>query len=514
MGRLRGFAAASCVNHPNRYSAAFPTSSTDALRGVVNASFRGELGKPRRGSQAFQLAATALLCDEDRALFRPWPGGVGGVLRSRAAALVTTSTRRARWAVAADVAFVGGSLACASRRCRVRMRWCRGCGISCCTARTEGWLDQRRVRSGCRPDGSIRGRETRRGANKFPDRFYGLSGRTNCRRFADQGEGEARETRRAGREWLRTDDSTRTDENLGEFELEFELEEEKRRIARLLQLGGVLSIAPARTAMPPPGGSTSWPRWSPSSSLASDLLRYPIASERNAWAVNMLTFTRDASAGDEAKADGDRLFEPSSSSRAADVEVTDANKAVRRGAGASPRDAFARRVHARGCAIDARGSRRRRPSRASSVLVDDLRRLVCGVDELCRAWRAATRTRTLARGPRRVGAGGVVGNGPNGGASGGPGGEPAIVGWFSRRRAALRRAAATLLILDGSLRWGRRGSPVAGFVYAGAPPRAGVAAESQTCSRTIKLAEYRSFEQMRSKLMMALDFGAAGFAFA
>ena len=110
-----------------------------------------------------------------------------------------------------------------------------------------------------------------------------------------------------------------------------------------------------------------------------------------------------------------------------------------------------------------------------------------------------------------------MGNGPNGGASGGPGGEPAIVGWFWRcvERLCAERRRALLQFWTGASTLGPTG-------FAGCEFRLTLARhlgpeslpESQTCSRTIKLAEYRSFEQLRRKLMMALDFGAAGFAFA
>ena len=151
---------------------------------------------------------------------------------------------------------------------------------------------------------------------------------------------------------------------------------------------------------------------------------------------------------------------------------------------------------------------------------DDLRRLVCGVDELRpEAWRAATRHTDFgawsASASVQGGVAGLVGNGNV--ASGGPGGEPAIVHWFWRcvRGFDADRRRALLQFWTGASALGPTG-------FAGCEFRLTLARhlgpeslpESQTCSRTIKLAEYRSFEQLRRKLTMALDFGAAGFAFA
>ena len=38
--------------------------------------------------------------------------------------------------------------------------------------------------------------------------------------------------------------------------------------------------------------------------------------------------------------------------------------------------------------------------------------------------------------------------------------------------------------------------------------------ESQTCSRNLKLAQYRSYDELREKVGRALEYGAHGFAFA
>ena len=156
--------------------------------------------------------------------------------------------------------------------------------------------------------------------------------------FADQGgEGEARETRRDDGREVASDG--RLDENRREpgriragIRAGRRREEEEDRATYLRALERVLSISPG------PHGDAAALRWLDLMAEVEpefhrsllDLLRHPIASERNAWAVNMLTFTRDASDDDDAGDDENRR-EPTRTVElipgGADVEVTDANKA-------------------------------------------------------------------------------------------------------------------------------------------------------------------------------------------
>jgi hypothetical protein len=144
---------------------------------------------------------------------------------------------------------------------------------------------------------------------------------------------------------------------------------------------------------------------------------------------------------------------------------------------------------------------------------EDLRRLVCGVDALCpKAWRSATRHSDFGASASTSVQGGVGGVG-----DGARGGEHAVVGWFWRAVESLtpQRRSALLQFWTGASTLGPTGFDGCEFRLTLAHHLAPHSLpESQTCSRTIKLAEYGSFDQLRRKLIMALDFGAAGFAFA
>ena len=97
------------------------------------------------------------------------------------------------------------------------------------------------------------------------------------------------------------------------------------------------------------------------------------------------------------------------------------------------------------------------------------------------------------------------------------GGEHAVVGWLWRAVESLtpQRRSALLQFWTGASTLGPTGFDGCEFRLTLAHHLAPHSLpESQTCSRTIKLAEYGSFDQLRRKLIMALDFGAAGFAFA
>ena len=247
----------------------------------------------------------------------------------------------------------------------------------------------------------------------------------------------------------------------------------------------------------------------------------------------MLTFTRDASTAGESNPPGENEPGPGRERRTGTgtrtvelipggehVEVTDANKARYVAALARHRATTARGASTlRAVRLIREGLDDVVPlSALRAFSPDDLRRLVCGVDELCPGeWRSATRHTDFGAWSASASVqGGVAGDGGPGG-NGGPGGEPAIVGWFWRcvRRLDAKRRRALLQFWTGASTLGPTG-------FAGCEFRLTLARhlgpeslpESQTCSRTIKLAEYRSFEQLRRKLMMALDFGAAGFAFA
>ena len=236
------------------------------------------------------------------------------------------------------------------------------------------------------------------------------------------------------------------------------------------------------------------------------LLRAPMASEQNAWAVDMLTFSREAS-GD----DGVVELVPGG----AEVVVTDENKAryvaalARHRAtvvdGASTLKAVRSMREGLNDVVPTRLLRGFSP--------EDLRRLVCGVDALCpKAWRSATRHSDFGASASTSVQGGVDGVG-----DGARGGEHAVVGWFWRAVESLtpQRRSALLQFWTGASTLGPTGFDGCEFRLTLAHHLAPHSLpESQTCSRTIKLAEYGSFDQLRRKLIMALDFGAAGFAFA
>jgi len=523
------------VDSPSSRESESTLSSTDALRGVVvNASFRGELGNgPGVVREAFQLAATALLCDEDRALFRPFGGTAGGVWY-HVDPTCAVGDSPLTWR------FVGRFLGlCITSGCHVRMP-------------LVPWLWDQLLHGA---DGGLaRSRDGYAPGFVDPtDRFVGEKLGEVADRYdryspagavSDQMDelpaisrikaAKERHERRGGTtnaRWL-GDDSTGTSPGNGahlEFEQEEEEEEEEDRATYLRALERVLSISPG------PHGDAAALRWLDAMAEVEpefhrsllDLLRHPIASERNAWAVNMLTFTRDAS--DDDAGDDENRREPCRRKcrrtvelipGGADVEVTDANKARYVAALARHRATTARGASTLGAVRSMReGLDDVVPlSALRAFSPDDLRRLVCGVDELCPgAWREATRLADFGAWSASASVrGGAAGDG-GGGANGGPGGEPVIVGWFWEcvRRLDAKRRRALLQFWTGASTLGPTG-------FAGCEFRLALARhlgpeslpESQTCSRTIKLAEYRSFEQLRRKLMMALDFGAAGFAFA
>ena len=525
------------VDSPSSRESESTLSSTDALRGVVvNASFRGELGNgPGVVREAFQLAATALLCDENRALFRPFGGTAGGVWY-HVDPTCAVGDSPLTWR------FVGRFLGlCITSGCHVRMplvpwlwdQLLHGADGGLARSRdgyVPGFVD---------PTDRFVGEKLGEVADRVVVASGGAVSDRDARIATELDElpaisrikaAKERHERRGGTtdaRWLR-DNSTGTSPGNGadlEFEPEEEEEEEEDRATYLRALERVLSISPG------PHGDAAALRWLDAMAEVEpefhrsllDLLRHPIASERNAWAVNMLTFTRDASDDDDAGDDENRR-EPTRTVElipgGADVEVTDANKARYVAALARHRATTARGASTlRAVRLMREGLDDVVPlSALRAFSPDDLRRLVCGVDELCPGeWRSATRHTDFGAWSASASVqGGVAGDGGPGG-NGGAGGEPAIVGWFWRcvRRLDAKRRRALLQFWTGASTLGPTG-------FAGCEFRLTLARhlgpeslpESQTCSRTIKLAEYRSFEQLRRKLMMALDFGAAGFAFA
>ena len=272
------------------------------LRGVVvNASFRGELGNgPGVVREAFQLAATALLCDEDRALFRPWPGGVGGGFEESGGKSVwyhvdptcAVGESPLTWR------FVGRFIGlCITSGCHVRMplvpwlwdQLLHGADGGLARSRdgyVPGFVD---------PTDRFVGEKLGEVANKFPDRVRTV-GSDELPAISLTKAAKERLERRGG-----TTDARWLPGRLDEEAPRKSWKKEKGIARRPATLERVLSIAPG------PHGDAAALRWLDLMAEVEpefhrsllDLLRYPIASERNAWAVNMLTFTRDAStAGD------------------------------------------------------------------------------------------------------------------------------------------------------------------------------------------------------------------------
>ena len=467
----------------------------DALRGmVINASFRGELGNgPGVVREAFQLAATALLADTDRALFRAWPGsGSVGVNQGDAPyyhvnPLCAVGDSPLAWR------FVGRFIGlCVTSGCHVRLP-------------LVPWLWDQLLYGA---DGGFAPLDPR-------DRFIGeklgrifnlgLPASTNdlpaMRRIKEAME---RHPRRGGGTVDGGGDGSDDEDDGGDGSHDGFGPAHKRRtkLERLLGL----------SAAPEPDAPAL--RWLDSMveiepefhrSLIA-LLRAPMASEQNAWAVDMLTFSREASG------DGGVVELVTGGG---EVVVTDENKAryvaalARHRAtvvdGASTLKAVRSMREGLNDVVPTRLLRGFSP--------EDLRRLVCGVDTLCpKAWRSATRHSDFGASASTSVQGGVGGVG-----DGARGGEHAVVGWFWRAVESLtpQRRSALLQFWTGASTLGPTGFDGCEFRLTLARHLAPHSLpESQTCSRTIKLAEYGSFDQLRRKLIMALDFGAAGFAFA
>ena len=464
----------------------------DALRGmVINASFRGELGNgPGVVREAFQLAATALLADTDRALFRAWPGsGSVGVNPGDAPyyhvnPLCAVGDSPLAWR------FVGRFIGlCVTSGCHVRLP-------------LVPWLWDQLLYGA---DGGFAPSDPR-------DRFIGeklgrifnlgLPTSTNdlpaMRRIKEAME---RHPRRGGGT-VDGGDGSDDDGDDGSHDGFGPAHKQRTKLERLLGL----------SAAPEPDAPAL--RWLDSMaeiepefhrSLVA-LLRAPMASEQNAWAVDMLTFSREAS-GDGGVVE----LVPGG----AEVAVTDENKARYVAALARHRAT----VVDGACTLKAVRSMREGlndvvPTRLlRGFSPEDLRRLVCGVDTLCpKAWRSATRHSDFGASASTSVQGGVGGVG-----DGARGGEHAVVGWFWRAVESLtpERRSALLQFWTGASTLGPTGFDGCEFRLTLASHLAPHSLpESQTCSRTIKLAEYGSFDQLRRKLIMALDFGAAGFAFA
>ena len=281
------------------------------------------------------------------------------------------------------------------------------------------------------------------------------------------------------------------------------------------------------------------------------LLAKPMADESNAWAIGELVFRRedsgesdvdDLQGGDNAQEadvttkeeDSDADADSDSDSNAAgDVVVTDANKAkyvlqtlkhrAARHLGAST--AFAVDAIRRGLAdvIPLNALRGFTP--------EDLRRAVCGVEALCpREWRRATQCEIVSPAydiTAPLGGGGGGGGGGRGGgrsmyasstaAAGGGGGGEGIVEWFWRAVESFtaERRANLLTFWTGAAVLGPNGFHECDFRLTLASHLSPESLpESQTCSRTIKLARYVTYEQLREKLVSAIEYGARGFAFA
>jgi hypothetical protein len=464
----------------------------DALRGmVINASFRGELGNgPGVVREAFQLAATALLADTDRALFRAWPGSVdvnpGENPYYHVNPLCAVGDSPLAWR------FVGRFIGlCVTSGCHVRLP-------------LVPWLWDQLLYGA---DGGFAPLDPR-------DRFIGeklgrifnlgLPASTNdlpaMRRIKEAME---RHPRRGGGTVDGGDGSAPEDDgDDGSDDDGFGPHKRRTKLERLLGL----------SAAPEPDAPAL--RWLDSMAEIEPefhrsliaLLRAPMASEQNAWAMDMLTFSREAS-GD------DGVVELVTGG--AEVVVTDENKAryvaalARHRAtvvdGASTLKAVRSMREGLNDVVPTRLLRGFSP--------EDLRRLVCGVDTLCpKAWRSATRHSDFSASASTSVQGGVGGVG-----DGARGGEHAVVGWFWRAVESLtpQRRSALLQFWTGASTLGPTGFDGCEFRLTLAHHLAPHSLpESQTCSRTIKLAEYGSFDQLRRKLIMALDFGAAGFAFA
>ena len=424
-----------------------------------------------------------------------------------AAAFGTTSTRRAPSVTRRRRgASSAGSWACASRPgATFACRWCRGCGISCCTARTGAWLvrktlgtsrasSTRRIGSwarnsarwptACEPPPTAGGRLRWKSTSRRVGRAAGD--------LADRGgEGEAREARREdGCEVASRRLDRRKPRGKGEFEEpeepQEEEEEEGDRATCLGTLERVLSIAPG------PHGDAAALRWLDSMAEAEpefhrslvNLLRHPIASERNAWAVNMLTFTRDASTAGESNPPGENEPGPGRERRTGTgtrtvelipggehVEVTDANKAryvaalVRHRAttvrGASTLRAVRLMREGLDDVVPLRSLRAFSP--------DDLRRLVCGVDELRpEAWRAATRHTDFGAWSASAS---VQGASPASWetetwrAAGRAASRPSFIGFGDASEVSTPTGEGRCCSFGRERRrWGRRGSPGASFV--------------------------------------------------
>ena len=93
-----------------------------------------------------------------------------------------------------------------------------------------------------------------------------------------------------------------------------------------------------------------------------------------------------------------------------------------------------------------------------------------------------------------------------------------MVDWFWRAVASFddERRAALLRFWTGASSLGPGGfGEERGFTIVGSTRLTEHSLpEAQTCSRTIALGPYRSYEQTRDKLKSAVDYGAEGFAFA
>ncbi|EEH57480.1 uncharacterized protein MICPUCDRAFT_17417 [Micromonas pusilla CCMP1545] len=102
-------------------------------------------------------------------------------------------------------------------------------------------------------------------------------------------------------------------------------------------------------------------------------------------------------------------------------------------------------------------------------------------------------------------------------AAGGGGGGEGIVEWFWRAVESFtaERRANLLTFWTGAAVLGPNGFHECDFRLTLASHLSPESLpESQTCSRTIKLARYVTYEQLREKLVSAIEYGARGFAFA
>ena len=232
----------------------------------------------------------------------------------------------------------------------------------------------------------------------------------------------------------------------------------------------------------------------------TNLLVHPMDSEENRWAVGLLTFTLENSGEHHAGGAGVHELIPNGG----DVAVTDANKARY----------VAERVRHKATRVSGASTMAAMRAMRSglddvvpvSVLIRsgftplDVCRAVCGLPDLDpRAWRRATRHCDF------------------GGESQSCGGGHVVAEWFWRAVESLSpdERASLLSFWTGASTLGPTGFDGCEFRLTLArhlTPES--LPESQTCSRTIKLAEYRGYEELRGKLVGALEFGACGFAFA